>query len=221
MANFVCSFCNSMMVVSRDTYRAYFLACETYYNISDITGEGRKNRIRFRFYKCPNCGKTTVLADRTGGDGDLSVSVFPQTICKHFPEYVPAAIRQDYEEACAIKSLSPKAAATLCRRCLQGMIHDFWGIHEKNLNAEITALKGKISQQLWEVVDAVRQLGNIGAHMEKDANLIVDIDPDEADKLVKLIERLIQAWYVERHTEQQLYSDIIGINQTAQDQRRP
>lgn len=29
--------------------------------------------------------------------------------------------------------------------------------------------------------DALRQLGNIGAHMEKDTDVIVDIDTDEAD----------------------------------------
>ena len=31
-------------------------------------------------------------------------------------------LMDDYEEACAIVNLSPKASATLSRRCLQGMI---------------------------------------------------------------------------------------------------
>jgi len=33
----------------------------------------------------------------------------------------------------------------------------------------------------WEAIDAVRKLGNIGAHMEKDINVIVDVDPEEAE----------------------------------------
>ena len=35
--------------------------------------------------------------------------------------------------------------------------------------------------------------------MEKDANLIIDIDPDEARFLIELIETLIKEWYVEKH----------------------
>ena len=34
---------------------------------------------------------------------------------------------------------------------------------------------------------AVRKVGNIGAHMEKDINVIVDVDPDEAQHLIGLI----------------------------------
>ena len=32
---------------------------------------------------------------------------------------------------------------------------------------------------MWQAIDAVRSIGNIGAHMEKDINLIVDVDPEE------------------------------------------
>jgi hypothetical protein len=56
--------------------------------------------------------------------------------------------------------------------------------------------------------------------MEKDINLIVDIEPDEAQKLIKLIELLMQQWYIERHDQQQLYSDIIGIDQEKQAKRK-
>lgn len=79
-----------------------------------------------------------------------------------------------------IIELSPKAAATLFRRCLQGMIHDFWNIHEKNLNAEITELQDKVPSSMWKALDGIRKIGNIGAHMESDVNLIVDIDISEA-----------------------------------------
>ena len=72
----------------------------------------------------------------------------------------------------------------------------------------------------WAVLDGVRRIGNIGAHMEKDINLIVDIEPDEAQKLIKLIELLLQQWYIERHNQQELFADIIGIDQAKQQERK-
>lgn len=37
----------------------------------------------------------------------------PQSLAKIFPSYIPKAILEDYEEACLICDLSPKASATL------------------------------------------------------------------------------------------------------------
>jgi hypothetical protein len=51
---------------------------------------------------------------------------------------------------------------------------------------------------VWEGIDAVRNVGNIGAHMEKDIDLIVGVEPDEAKLLIGLIETLIDDWYVAR-----------------------
>ena len=120
----------------------------------------------------------------------------------------------------AILHLSPKASATLSRRCLQGMIRDFFQISKSNLFEEINAIKDKIPADQWAVLDGVRRIGNIGAHMEKDINLIVDIEPDEAQKLIKLIELLLQQWYIERHNQQELFADIIGIDQAKQQERK-
>ncbi|MGA2468917.1 MAG: hypothetical protein ABSH06_31845 [Thermodesulfobacteriota bacterium] len=59
----------------------------------------------------------------------------PESEAKPFPDYITEQLRNDYEEACLIKNKSPKASATLSRRCLQGMIRDFWGIKTKYLRA--------------------------------------------------------------------------------------
>ena len=108
--------------------------------------------------------------------------------------------------------LSPKASATLSRRCLQGMIRDFWKIKPSTLFKEIDQLEHKIPAMQWKVLDGIRRVGNIGAHMEKDINVIVDIDPGEAEKLLKVIEKLINDWYVERYETELLYGDIIAIS---------
>lgn len=128
------------------------------------------------------------------------------------PAHIPEAIKQDYYEACAIKVLSPKASATLIRRCLQGMIRDFCKITRGRLIDEIEELRKQVddgnapkgvSQESVEAIDNVRGIGNIGAHMEADINVIVDVDPDEAELLIDLAEMLLEEWYVERHNREE------------------
>lgn len=134
----------------------------------------------------------------------------PQSNAKPYPDYIPAPVRQDYEEACLIKDLSPKASATLARRCLQGMINDYWSISRRTLYDEIKALEEKVDPLTWKAIDAVRSIGNIGAHMEKDINLIIDVDADEAASLIGLIEILIKDWYIARHERELQLKKIVG-----------
>lgn len=135
----------------------------------------------------------------------------PQSFATPFPDYVPAPIRADYEEACLIRDLSPKASATLSRRCIQGIIRNYWGISERRLFDEIEAIKDKVDPKIWKAIDSVRSIGNIGAHMENDINLIIDIDPQEAQLLIRLIEILIKDWYIARHERQEHLESIIGV----------
>ncbi|QMD08826.1 DUF4145 domain-containing protein [Citrobacter sp. RHB36-C18] len=101
-----------------------------------------------------------------------------------------------------MKDLSPKTSATLSRRCLQGMIRNVWNVKPARLVDEIKAIEGQIESGMWKAIDAIRNIGNIGAHMENDINVIVDVDPDEAEMLIGLLELLIQEWYIERHERQ-------------------
>ena len=132
----------------------------------------------------------------------------PRSEAKPMPSYVPQAIRQDYQEACLIRDLSPKASATLARRCLQGMIRDFHGVKKGRLKDEIDAIKDKVDPETWNSIDSLREIGNIGAHMEKDINVIVDVEPEEAHLLITLIEALVKDWYVNREERRQLHQNI-------------
>jgi hypothetical protein len=38
--------------------------------------------------------------------------------------------------------------------------------------------------------------------MEKDVNLIIEVEPHEAELLIELIETLFEDWYVDRHKRQ-------------------
>ncbi|MGR9252765.1 DUF4145 domain-containing protein [Rhizobium leguminosarum] len=144
----------------------------------------------------------------------------PSNTSKAQPEYIPSALREDYFEACAIRDASPKASATLARRCLQGMIRDFCGIAEARLIDEIRELTQRLNDgtaprgvepETVEAIDAVRGIGNIGAHMEKDINLIIDVDPGEAQALIELIEMLFDDWYVARHKRELRLAKVKAI----------
>ena len=131
--------------------------------------------------------------------------MLPLSSAEPQPDFIPKRIRDDYYEACAIRDLSPTASATITRRCLQGMIRDFCKISKPRLIDEIEELHKQVDfgdappGVLPDSVDAindVRKIGNIGAHMEADINVIVDVDPDEAQTLIELVEALFSEWYV-------------------------
>ncbi|MNQ63732.1 hypothetical protein D3C85_781240 [compost metagenome] len=153
-------------------------------------------------------------------DKVLSRRLMPESSSKPQPDYVPKAIRDDYHEACLIRDLSPKASATLARRCLQGMIRDFGKVKPSNLFNEIGALEKAVEEgnaprgvsvDSIEALTALRKVGNIGAHMEADVNVIVDVDPEEAQVLIDLIESLIDDWYIARHKRQQRFSKAVAL----------
>lgn len=139
--------------------------------------------------------------------------LLPESSAKPQPDYIPTQIVNDYIEACRIKGLSPKASATLSRRCLQGMIRDFWGIKVKSgkLADEIKELEGRVSQAEWDAIDAVRSVGNVGAHMVRDVNVIIDVEPQEAMLLIQLIEDCFKNWYVVRHDREERQKRLITL----------
>ena len=100
------------------------------------------------------------------------------------------------------------------------MVRDFWEIRKNTLFDEVSELKNHIPPDLWMAIDGLRQLGNVGAHMEKDTSLIIDIDPDEAIQLIKLIELLIKEWYINREDRRILFEEIVQVSEEKQVQRK-
>ena len=179
---------------------------------------GITSDVAVTYHYCPSCHEYSVQLASTK---NLFSFNYPPYMGMALPEYIPEAIRTDYFEACAILDKSPRAAATLARRCLQGMVRNFWEVKSGNLAGEIDSIKDKIPADQYKVLNGVRRLGNIGAHMEKDVNLIVDIDPGEAQKLIKLLELLFKDWYIAQHDREELYNDILAIDKDKQEQRHP
>jgi len=164
------------------------------------------------------------------GDKIQEWILIPESSAKPQPEFIPEPLRDNYLEACRIRDLSPKASATLARRCLQGMIRDFCGISKATLDAEIKELRARVdadkaprgvTPESVDAIDHVRGVGNIGAHMEKDINLIIEIDAGEAQVLIELIETLFDEWYVARDTREKRFAGIKALGEDKKAAQKP
>ena len=212
--SFFCPFCQQSIAESPMTHRTRLVFFDESVLPNGRHVDEKSTHLLLNTFKCSECHRVFFSAEGVGEyiEG-MYFPIYPRSNCKQFPEYVPAPIREDYQEAYEILDASTKASATLARRCLQGMIRDFWGISKNRLIDEIEALQEVVPPYQWKAIDAVRKVGNIGAHMAKDVNLIVDVSPEDAKTLLKLIERLISRWYVDRYEEDALYKEVIALPQ--------
>jgi hypothetical protein len=103
---------------------------------------------------------------------------------------------------------------------LQGMIRDFCGISRRRLIDEINELRRRVEAgqapagvqaDTVEAIDHVRGIGNIGAHKEADINVIIDVDPAEAQVLIELVELLFDEWYVARKQRERRLEKLRAI----------
>lgn len=203
-----------------------------YTDTSREAGEGIS--LRGFLVKCPNreCGALDFsVKARFGGPtadryprnlrGDLGpVGIghfrFLPTSATPLSKDIPQAIQDDYIEACLICDLSPKSAATLARRALQGMIRDFWGIAKRTLAEELQAINEHCDPALYEAMMALKSIGNIGAHPEKDVSTIIDIDADEARQLLDLISLLDKEWYAAKAARLARIQAVTQLGKTKQ-----
>jgi len=233
--NWTCPHCNRPQTsISENRY----LSFQGLYVGKNVLGQCG---LLFKATACVNqeCGELSITASLQTYEGNSSNPISKKTIdtfqlrpkgsAKPQPNFIPLAIRQDYQEACLIKDLSPKASATLARRCLQGMIRDFCKISKDRLNDEIKELNRHLSQnsapqgvtqETVDAINAVRKIGNIGAHMETDIGVIIDIDPDEAQYLIQLIELLFEEWYIARKNREEKLNKIQEIANTKMAQKQ-
>lgn len=235
--SYVCPFCDFSIPLSDENYSKYLVGNNHVRKFQQqITSSGNAGYQSARtpvipdeefiieLKRCTNseCKKTTISVEGRGADTKgLQLIINPLGPARSFPDYIPKSILQDYREACAIVDLSPKASGTLSRRCLQSIIRDYWDIKNKNtLFDEIQAVKPKVSSEVWEAMDHLRKLGNIGAHSEKNINVIVDITSEEAKILIKFIEYLIEISYIERYKTQQIFHSIGEISQQKQSEKK-
>jgi predicted DNA-binding protein (UPF0251 family) len=100
------------------------------------------------------------------------------------------------------------------------MIRDFCNITKRTLHEEIKALEAAIAEgkapagvtpESVDAIDQVRGVGNIGAHMEKNIDVIIPVDEGEAQILIDLVELLFEEWYVARHVRRQKLARVAKL----------
>ncbi len=161
--------------------------------------------------QCPECERVIVKLIR-GGLGEEQYSfyinfeqsveiVYPKFTTRFIENEVPESYRSEFKEATAILNLSPKASAALSRRMLQNILHQQYRIEKRSLADEIDEfihMQG-VPSHLAGAVDAIRNIGNFGAHPIKDTNTgeIVDVEPGEAEWLLDVLESLFDFAFVQ------------------------
>lgn len=225
--NWTCPFCNRPQTLTNE---------QTETLSQRLFNDGSKHGIiaaRIHTFRCanPECLELTMIAQLIEAEPHAGEAwtvgkiintwpLLPESSSKPLPDYIPQPISQDYYETCRIRDLSPKASATLSRRCLQGMIRDFCKISRGRLSDEIEELRRQmdageaprhVSADTVDAIDHVRKIGNIGAHMEKDIDVIIDVDPGEAQKLIDLIELLVDEWYIQRERRGQRLVELGAV----------
>lgn len=174
-------------------------------------------------FACPACGQFILFLEN--GKGQLNtqgamvqpspgvshaalaavektIMVWPKGVSRApVPPEVPTEIAQDYLEACLVISDSPKASAALSRRCLQHLLRLAAGVKTGDLSTEIQQVldSGKLPSTIAENIDAVRNIGNFGAHPNKSktSGEIVPVEPDEAEWNLDVLESLFDFYFVQ------------------------
>jgi hypothetical protein len=164
---------------------------------------------------CPECEALIVLR-REGryGYGEVDeprdrellspyeeLVLYPPGSARKVESEIPRKIRQDFLEAAAVLSVSPKASAALSRRLLQHVLREAASVKPSMLAAEIDEFTGRsgVPTHLAEALDAVRKVGNLAAHPMKNKHTgeVVEVEPGEAEWLLEALEALFDFSYVQ------------------------
>jgi len=165
------------------------------------------------YFKCPSCSRFVCGLKKeykiynedgnyTGKTKTEFILVRPKVTARSsLPDSVPEKYSKDYSEACLVLSDSPKASATLSRRCLQNLLREVVKVKPSNLSNEIEEVikSGKLPPHLSNSIDAVRNYGNFAAHPIKSekAGEIIDVEPGEAEWLLEVLEGLFEFYFVQ------------------------
>jgi hypothetical protein len=165
-------------------------------------GEDAEGRWNVAKRTCPACNKFIIhltngrpLYAMTGShvvrgmeDETISILVRPKNNSRPpCPPEVPKEIAEDYTEACLVLSDSPKASSAMSRRALQNILKDpnAGNAQQRDLADQIDhVLKSKtLPPYIANVLDAVRNIGNFGAHpmKSKATGEILPVEPGEAE----------------------------------------
>lgn len=193
----LCLHCGKLTILRIRTEYIYLANEENYMGTKDI------NRIKWTLLQCPECLRPTLIqADQTtkreypgGGSWKTTVgairALYPFE--KEIPSSLPETIGKMYAEAIKVKALSPSSCAVLVRRTLEAVCQ-----HENATGRTLAdklknlADTGKISQTLIDIAVHLRQLGNLGAHLD----VMDDITIEDVPIILDFIDLFLEYLYI-------------------------
>jgi len=173
------------------------------------SNKGSAEILTIDYFNCPFCEQLSVTMHYTLRLGGLGA---PRTINRTLvpvdrgrralPEGIPDSIEQEYREASAILEISPRASAAMSRRCLQSLLTEIGGATKQQLPDAIDEViaTGVLPNHVAEELDAVREIGNFGAHPMKSlaTGAILDVEPGEAEWNLEVLEHLFDFYFAEQ-----------------------
>jgi hypothetical protein len=131
-------------------------------------------------------------------------------------------IAADYAEACLVLADSPKASAALSRRALQHLLREKAGATQRDLAPAIQQVldNKQLPSYLADDLDAVRNIGNFGAHPLKSTSTgeIIDVEAGEAEWNLDVLEGLFDFYFVQPAIAKKKRE---GLNKKLQDAGKP
>lgn len=119
--------------------------------------------------------------------------VFPTYIEKIRHESIPENYRFLYNEAHAIRILSPSSCAVICRKLLETLLIEKFNIRDGDLQGKIQAFISKHDPKpsLRKKLEQVRLVGNAGSHKTP-----LPVDQDEAEWLLSIVEEIFVLYFI-------------------------
>ncbi len=188
----------------------HFTASLREYSIPETEGAGETGKgFRIIWTKCDNFGCQRLIIKFHQGQAirlsqghiswekekDIKIKmIHPPTAMRSLPLEIRDKYGEDFNEACLILADSPKASAALSRRCLQNFLREELKVKKSDLSSEIQEILDKkiLPSHLADSIDAIRNIGNFGAHpiKSKSTGEIVAVEPGEAEWDLDVLEML-------------------------------
>jgi hypothetical protein len=201
--NYTCNHCDT-------------LVSKSIINVGDLINH------RIYAYKCTACGNITIFTNgksNIGGELTNGDQVYPAIDKrKSLPnKYIPANIYSDYQEANLTLSVSPKASASLSRRCLEQILID-QGIKKNKLYKMIESYinENNLQSDIVDEFELLREFGNMGAHPKyNEAGEIVEVEESEAEFILTIIENLLDYCFIAKANRKEKIAKLnLKINST-------
>jgi hypothetical protein len=137
--------------------------------------------------------------------------IFPLTSTAPFPNPdLPEDIKQDFEEARHILTLSPRGSTALLRLCIQKLCM-FLGEDGKNINKNIASLVSKgLPAKVQQALDIVRVVGNNAVHP---GQIDLQDDIEIANSLFGLVNLISDVMITQPKHIEEMYNTVLPDSQ--------